>query len=148
MSLTRRDTIKSILAAAAVAAAPAVAEAAIAAKPLTKAESIYARIKELISKCEAERGLPFDPQWDSVIICLPASFDISDINATSKCFRMEYPTWRWGGFKVLKVANCLVVKIFRVVDRDKESVLYEIDPKYSIFATMFLDNGQIVTGKC
>lgn len=145
MNTTRRDTIKSILAAAAIAAVPAVAEAAIAAKPLTKAESIYAKIKELISKCEKERGLPFDPQRDRVIICLPASFDLSDINETSKCFRMEYPSWRWGGFKVFKSADCLTVKISRMVDADEGSSLYEIDPAYSVAAVLFL--GQIVTFK-
>lgn len=147
MNTTRRDAIKSILSAAAVSAVPAVAEAAIAPKFPTKAESIYARIKELISKCEAERGLPFDPQWDLVSIYLPASFDISDLNATSKCFRMEYPSWRWGGFQVFKSAVFLEVEISRVVDTDEESSLYEIDPKYCSYAAMFLDNGQIVAGK-
>lgn len=147
MSLTRRDTIKSILSAAAVSAVPAVAEAAIAAKPPTKVESIYARIKELISKCEAERGLPFDPQWDIVSISLPASFDLSDLNETSTCFRMEYPTWRWGGFKVFKVVNCLEVKIFRVVDADEGSDLYEIDPAYCASAVLSLRDGRIATSK-
>ena len=148
MNTTRRDTIKSILAAAAVSAVPAVAEAAIAAKPPTKAESIYPRIKELISKCEKERDLPFDPQWDSVSISLPASFDLSDLNETSTCFREEYPTWRWGGFKFFNfTTDGLEVKIFRVVDADDGSGLYKIDQKYCSFATMFFDNGQILAGK-
>lgn len=148
MSLTRRDAIKAAIATAAVAATPLAVKAAIAAKPPTKVESIYARIKELISRCEKERDLPFDPQWDSIIISLPRSFDISDINATSTRFRNEYPTWRWGGFKFFKfTTDGLEVKIFRVVDADDGCGLYKIDQNYCCFATMFFDNGQIVAGK-
>lgn len=147
MSLTRRDTIKSILAAAAVAAVPAVAEAALKTQPPTKAESIYAKIKELLSRCEAERGLPFDHQWDSITICLPVTFDISDLNATSRCFRMEYPNWRWGGFKIFKHSHCLEVDIFRMVDADNGNGLYAIDTQKCSYATMFLNDGQIISGK-
>ena len=148
MNTTRRDAIRSILAAAAVSAVPAVAEAAIAAKPPTKVERIYAKIKELISLCEKERGLPFDPQWDSIMISLPVSFTLSNLIAMSKCFQMEYPTWGRGRFKFFKFAHCLEVEISRVVvDADEGSALYEIAPRYCSFATMFLDNGQIVAGK-
>ena len=147
MNLTRRDAIRSILAAAAVSAVPAVAKAAIDAKPLTKAESIYARIKELISRCEKMRDLPFDPKRDIIAIRLPASFGKGNLNATETLFQREYPTCLGYGFEVLKYADCIDVEINRVVDADEGSDLYEIDPKYCSLATMFLDNGQIVAGK-
>lgn len=149
MSLTRRDTIKSILSAAALSAVPAVAKAAIDAKPLTKAESIYAKIKELISKCEIERGLPLDPQMDIISINLPASFNRHDIDVMSRCFQKEFPTFRKSNFRVFKTLNGIVVDIARIADADysdgDESLV--IDPTYGICATMALDNGQIVTCK-
>lgn len=149
MSITRRDTIKSILAAAAVSAVPAVAEAAIDAKPQTKAESIYAKIKELISECEKKRDLPFDPQRDAISIHLPASFNRYDIDAMSRCLKREFPTCRKFYFKVFTILNWLHVDISRIAKADYSDgdEIFEIDPTYYSFATMFLDNGQIVAGK-
>ena len=147
MSLTRRDTIKSILSAAAVSAVPAVAEAAIAPNPPTKAESIYARIKELISKCEKERGLPFDPQRDGIHIWLPSTSTPSDLKATENCFLQDHPTWLRIRFKVLDTDDVLGVNIFRVVNADEGRGLYEIDPAYCATAVLSLRDGQIVTYK-
>lgn len=143
MNTTRRDTLKSILAATAVAAVPAVVEAAIAAKPPTKAESIYAKIKELISKCEKERDLPFDPQRDIIEIYLPASFNRCDIDATTKCFLREYPTCRWFGFKSFKTFNGLTVDIDRVVDADDMGELHEIYPAFGTWSYMRFEDGKV-----
>lgn len=149
MKLTRRDTIKSILTAAAVSAVPAVAKAAIEAEPMSKAERIYASIKELISKCEAERGLPFDPKWDYIHIWLPASFNRYDIDATAKCFQREFPTFRKFCFKVFTAINVLDVNIYRIANSDYSDgdESFEIDPTYCSHAVMFLDDGQIVSDK-
>lgn len=143
MNITRRDTIKSILSAAAVSAVPAVAEAALETKTPTKAESIYARIKELISNCEKKRGLPFDPQRDIIEIYLPAFLDHSDMEATTKCFLREYPTCRWFGFKSFKTFNGLTVDINRVVDADDMGELHEIYPEFGTWSYMRFEDGKV-----
>ena len=149
MNITRRDTLKSILAAAAVSAVPAVAEAAIDAKPQTKAESIYAKIKELISLCEKERDLPFDPQWDGIHIRLPSTCTPSDLQATENCFLQDHPNCLRVSCKVLNTVDVLDVNLHRIVEPEDSigAELYEIDLKYCSFATMFFDNGQMVAGK-
>ena len=149
MNTTRRDTIKSILAAAAVSAVPAVAKAAIDAKPLTKADSIYAKIKALISECEKERGLPFDPQRDGIHIWLPSRCPPSDLKATENCFLQDHPNCLRVSFNVLDTADVLDVNIHRIVEPEDSigAELYEIDPTQSVWSVLFLQDGQMITSK-
>lgn len=145
MNLTRRQALKSLAVTAALAVVPSTVKAIdISPKPKavvsytpTKAESIYAKIKELISKCEKERGLPFDPQRDIISIYLPASFGKGDLNATATLFQRDYPTCLRCAFRVFYRVEAIDVNMHRVADEgDSEgAVIWEVDPKYSISST-------------
>ena len=144
MSITRRDTIKSILsAAAAISAVPAVAKVVLKTNPPTKAESIHARIKKLISKIETIRESPINGRMDYIGISLPFNCNRDEI---SSCFFKEFPELRPNtSFNNFQTWDCLMVNINRGVYHSEDLFpIVRIDPSKSYWAKIeFSGNSEV-----
>lgn len=115
MNTTRRDTIKSILAAAAVAAVPTMAAAAVP-KTFTKYDSIYLRIIFLLSVIQKRRGFPYDQENDRIEIVIPFDCEATEIRNR---FIKAFPVAKYyGHFNAFQNWDCLLVRVNRFVNAD------------------------------
>lgn len=135
MNTTRRDTIKSILAAAAVAAVPTMA-AAVVPEPFTKYDSIYRHIIFLLSIIQERRGFPYDQEKDRIEIVVPFDCEATQIR---KHFVEAFPVAKYyGHFNAFQTWDCLMVRVNRFVNADShrrgEDMI--LDSKNEIWARM------------
>lgn len=79
MNITRRDTIKSILAAAAVAVAPAPLNALTISPNSTKTDSFVEDINYLLLRLAECRNCRFNYQNDRIVIFVPRDSDLDGI---------------------------------------------------------------------
>ena len=123
MNITRREAVKSILSAAAVAAAPTMVDAAVGpiaitgAQPSpTKTEKLCDHIECLLDLIHGRRGFPYDHEKDAIKITVPFDCDSKYI---ANRFVKEYPTSKYyGKFKAFLSYDCLLVEVNRFANAD------------------------------
>lgn len=111
------------------------AEAAVP-ETFIKYDSIYRRIKFLLSVIQERRGFPYDQEKDSIEIVVPFDCEATEIR---NHFVKAFPVAKYyGHFNAFQTWDCLLVRVNRCVNADSHQQGQDmiLDLKNEVWARM------------